>query len=224
MRAFGRLTAVTLYRDGTVVAAEGGGYRFWNRGERIADQDLDHIWALGSAQLRNHTSQCWKHDRGRTCVSDAAIVHLRIRQPDGELRELVNYGGFSDTHQARLDAIYDRLQIIATPPSLGPGRVRPYTPEHASLFLRVVDEPDVALLPELPPWPLAPLILGQALRDRWVVVTIDRPQILALQRGRGSRGGIPTFRWDDRVVQAEFVPWLPGVDHHGAIEATKLGE
>lgn len=224
-RPFGSFPAVTLYRDGTVITSDHHGTRFWRRGEQVAARDLEHVRALGAAKIRNHTSGCKKTLRGKSCVSDSARVHLRFRQRDGKLRDVVNYAGFSDTHQAQLDAIYDRLEIIGTAPWSGARPVMPWIPADASLFLRFAEdiEPvDREGLAKAAPWPLAADIFERAVREQWIVVAIDRPQILALTDRLGAHGGPASFRLDDRVVRVKLVPWLPGVDHRAAIAATKL--
>lgn len=226
-KPFGNVPAMTLYRDGTVITSNRHGTRFWGRGERAAEDDLDHVRALGAAKIRNHTSNCTTTGPGeKMCVSDSAIVHVRFRDERGKLRDLANYSGFSDTHRTQLDAIYDRLEVIGTAPDYGGWPAKPWIPANASLFLRFAEdiEPsDREGLAKATPWPLALDIFERAVREEWIVVAIDRRQILALVNDVDLNAAPRVFRQGDRAVKAEIVPWMPGVDHRAAIAATKLG-
>lgn len=226
-KPFGYVPAVTLYRDGTVIAFDQiHGTRWWSRGEHRAASDLEHVHALGFAKLRSHMGDCRTTASGRSCVADAANVRLRVRRPDGTTRDLVNYAGNAAKHQAQLDAIYDRLEIIATPPPTGgPRAAQPWIPARASLFLRFAEEiepSDREGLARALPWPLASELFERARQQSWIVVALDREQVLHVVDTLGTAGIPRTFRVGDEVVHAALVPWLPGVDHRPAIATTDL--
>lgn len=225
-RPFGSMPAVTLYRDGTVIANTPTGAMWWNRGEHLAANDLEHVHALGAAKIKNHTGSCVIEKTGKACVSDASIVHVRMRTKKGTLRDLANYAGFSNTHATALTAIYDRLEIIATLPSPTARRAaQPWIPVNASLFLRFrddVEEIDHATLSTATPWPLAPDIFERAVREQWIVVALDRPQVLAIVGTTGTTGEPVLLRLGNRAVMAGLVPWMPGEDHREAIAKTRL--
>jgi hypothetical protein len=232
MFAFGRVPAVTAYRDGTVIVNDDSGVRWWSRSEAWADDDLDHVHALGIAKLRSNSDNCRRTRTGEVCTADDADVLLRVRMRDGSMKTLRNYGGNAAKHQALLDAIYDRMKVIATPPSpVSPWPARPLFPRGASLFVRVADdiEPsDREGLARAHPWPLATELFERAERARargregWFVVAIDREQIQRLVAPLGTAGLTGTFRLGDRAVRAAMVPWLPGEDHREAIAAADL--
>lgn len=223
---FGRVPAVTAYRDGTVVVNDRDGVRWWTRSERWADDDLDHVHAIGVAKLRSSADACRRTRTGKVCSADDADVILRVRMRDASMKVLRNYGGNAAKYQAVLDAIYDRMHVIATPPPPNsPWPARPMLPRRASLFVRIADdiEPsDREGLAKAHPWPLANDLVDRAEREQWFVVAIDREQILRLLEPLGTAGQTATFRLGDRVVRAGMVPWLPGEDHSAAIEAADL--
>jgi len=79
-------------------------------------------------------------DRGTPNL--AAATMSRGSSDDARARDSPghNYAGFSDTHQAQLDAIYDRLESIGTAPRSDARPVVPWIPANASRFLRFAED------------------------------------------------------------------------------------
>jgi hypothetical protein len=212
----GRVPEITLYADGTVIYdgsfAGKRGVFVYGFGERVAARHHEHAIALGIDEVRSHEDDCRPSDGGPLCLSDASVVILRVRRPDGTLRELRNYAGWALSREAVLHAVYDRLELLQTPPGWG---AELYQPERATLFLTAdTDVGDASELERLPRWPLTPELFERVHAEDDVVLAIDAPTIRTLVAALGTNAvRSEAFRLGDRVAHLGLVPWLPGVDH-----------
>lgn len=217
---FGRLPSFTLYRDGTVVFVEWTDgvhtLRTWRMPASDATEHIEHVWALGVAQLRDHSHHCLDRGRYRRCISDANVRVLRVRLRDGTLRELRNYAGFAPRLVERLQAIYDRITAIEARYRGSPL----YLPRGATLFVSLLEREIADLHPEsrarLRAWPLGSETFERALVARKVALEV--PQIRAMIAATGTNiVRDQLFVHGDRLVHASMVPWLPDADHREAI-------
>lgn len=217
---FGRVPSFTLYRDGTVMFVEpttdSYALRIWMMDARDAREHIEHVRALGVAQLRNYTHYCLRTGRLRRCISDSIIKILRARLPDGTLRELRNYAGFEPQLMVRLHAIYDRITAIKARYRGAPL----YLPRDATLFVAPLAREIGDLSPHsrarMRPWPLDGETLERAMISG--TVALEVPQIRAMITATGSNiVRDQLFVQGGRLVHASMIPWLPDADHRDAI-------
>lgn len=223
---YGRLPSFTLYRDGTVLFTERNGLvhslRMWRMPEGDARDHIEHVRALGAAQLRNHSHHCLDEGRYRRCISDAGVRVLRVRLADGTLRELRNYAGFEPRRVEQLQAIYDRITAIEAHYRNSPL----YLPRGATLFVTPLEREVADLHPDsrarLRLWPLDDETLQRALADKKVALEV--PQIRAMIAATGTnvvRDDL--FVHEGRPFYASMIPWLPHADYREAIANNTRG-
>lgn len=219
---YGRVPEITVYRDGTILYRGSfpheSGFFVTRYGSTVVQHHLDHVLELGFEAIESYENDCKPTPKGEVCMSDAGLVVLRVRVGD-ELREVRNYGGWALHHEAVLHAIYDRLELLETPAPGSPWGLdpRPYVPQRATLFLRAeksVDELSPSQRESIEPWALSDALFeqGYVLDSIAVAVEGDELEQLATVMGNGV-GKRAWFRHGERIVKAELVPWLPGVDH-----------
>jgi hypothetical protein len=170
-----------------------------------AQELVQRVLNLGFECLESYADQRWQLADGTVeRVVDSVTSVLRVRLPNGELREIRNYADFANDRQA-LQAIRTFLDAYQHP------QAEPYIPEKATLFIKPVPEPSgVALLD----WPLDPawLVPPQPATAPWAAVLAgsDLETLLAVT---GLNMGEFWFRDADRFFAVYLVPQIPGVDY-----------
>ena len=207
----GRIPPFTLYADGTIIYHPGDRDGVWVTKDprRLPERTIRHFLALGFEDVESHESSCWPTDEGKSCLSDASTMILRVRL-DGELQERRNYAGIAVTKGAELQAMYDRIDLLSRASPFGE---RLYIPERATLWVEE-SSGEQAELHGADPWPLS--------ADRLPPVDAADPTKLVLEGEELSRTldviGEKMMRHryftdGERVVVAVLVPWLPGETH-----------
>lgn len=228
-RAFGRVPAFTLYRDGTILFADdspdGDAFLFYRLSQSDTAETLRHVEKLGMGRLSSHLEHCVTVGRRRSCVSHATIRALRARFPDGTRREIWNYNGYVVKGSVELRAIYDRIAVLSAP--RWRQQIWLYRPHAATLSVvphwRDPKKMTTEERADARPWPLAAEILAPALAAR--VIVLDGPQIEAMIAATGTNLiDDQLFALDDRFVRVSMIPWLPAVDHRAAIARAAAGE
>ncbi|HEU5010986.1 MAG TPA: hypothetical protein VFT66_00475 [Roseiflexaceae bacterium] len=222
---FGRVPRFTLLKDGRVFYLDAGDPPSYDQ-ERLMDATLSpdetaafvqKIRDLGFAQLESYTDMCQTSADGQqNCVADASFSIIRVRQPDGTLREVRNYHNFANQPQ-----VLEQIRTLLT--DYRNAAAQPYQPERAALFIRVADGDltDRTVLP----WPLAadwlqPRQPGVQLWARVLEGKDLATFLAAVPRNTGDFW----FRADDKVYQTYLVPWLPGEDYTDAVQHYGLPE
>jgi hypothetical protein len=216
---FGRVPAFTLLADGRVF------YLDWDdTAETFQElllvaqlrQDetealLQQVLDMGFAGLESHLDYCMALDDGTsTCVADAGYSILRVRLPEGNLREIRNWAGFANDPEA-LAAILDLLSDYRHPEAVL------YVPDRASLFIRPIPSAEGVQVDD---WPLNAGWLTPPAPDveQWAGVLRDQERDVFLQ-GSSWNTGAHYYRYADRVYQVVLVPWLPGTDYTDGVMA-----
>jgi hypothetical protein len=216
---FGRVPAFTLLADGRVF------YLDWDDtaetfqeqllvaqlGQDEAEALLQRVLDLGFAGLESHLDFCMVLDDGTsTCVADAGYSVLRVRLPEGNLREIRNWAGFANDPEA-LVAILDLLTEYRHPEAVL------YVPDRASLFIRSIPSAEGVKIDD---WPLDPGWLTPPAPgvEQWAGVLRDQERDVFLQ-GSSWNMGTHYYRYADRFYQVVLVPWLPGTDYTDAVMA-----
>jgi hypothetical protein len=210
---FGRVPAFTLLADGRVLYVDHGDPLEPNQEQLlIAQLRPDQVQALvqevldlGFERLESHLDQCQESDDGSSlCVADAGYSILRVRLPNGQLREIRNWHEFANDAEALL-AIRGLLSDYRHPEAV------PYLPDNASLFIQPILSAEgltVANWPLNPGW-LTPLAPGV---EQWAgVLAAEERDVLLRVTSRNM--GVYYFRDEGRLYQVILVPWLPGTDY-----------
>jgi hypothetical protein len=216
---FGRVPAFTLLADGRVL------YLDWDDTAEVFQEKLliaqlrqdeteallQQVLDMGFAGLESHLDFCMALEDGTSqCVADAGYSVLRVRLPEGDLREIRNWAGFANDTQA-LTAILDLLSDYRHPEAV------PFVPAKASLFIRPVLSAEGVQVEE---WPLDPgwLTPPAPAVEQWAGVLAGEEWDTLLQ---GSSWNIGTryYRQADRYYQVVLVPWLPGTDYTDEVRA-----
>lgn len=228
-RAFGRVPAFTLYRDGTILFADdspdGEAFLLYRLSQSDTAETLRHVEKLGIGRMSSHLEHCVSVGRRRSCVSHATIRALRARALDGNMREIWNYNGYVENGSVELRAIYDRIAVLSAPQWRQ--QVWLYLPQAATLSVVPHWRDPKKMTAEerayARPWPLAAEILAPALAAQ--VIVLDRPQLEAMIAATGTNLiDDKLFALDDWFVRVSMIPWLPGVDHRAAIARAAAGE
>lgn len=216
---FGRVPAFTLLGDGRVL------YLDWDDTAEILQEKLliaqlsrdetgallQQVLDMGFARLESHLDFCMALDDGTSqCVADAGYSILRVRLPEGNLREIRNWAGFANDPEA-LAAILDLLSDYRHPEAV------PYIPDKASLFIRPIPSVEGVKVDD---WPLNPGWLtppAQAV-EQWAGVLASQ-EWDALLQGSSWNVGTRYYRHADQYYQVVLVPWLPGTDYTGEVMA-----
>ena len=210
----GRVPPFTLYADGTIIYRARGRSGVWVTRDprRLAERTVAHLLALGFEEVASHESSCRPTPEGKSCLSDASIVILRVRV-DGELQERRNYAGIALAKEAELHAMYDRIDLLSRPAPFGE---RPYVPQRATLWVEE-STPEQAEIHGALPWPLPAERLPPPDAEDTTKLHLEGE---ALSRTLDTIGEETMshhyFRDGDRVVVAVLVPWLPGETHPDA--------
>jgi hypothetical protein len=143
-------------------------------------------------------------------VADAGYSVLRVRLPEGDLREIRNWAGFANDPQA-LTAILDLLSNYRHPEAV------PFIPAKASLFIRPIPSAEGVQVDD---WPLDPGWLTEPAPavEQWAGVLAGEEWDTLLQ-GSSWNVGTRYYRHADRYHQVVLVPWLPGTDYTDAVRA-----
>ncbi len=210
-REFGRFPPFTLYGDGTLIYLEEGNTE---AEQRVMQASVypDEIQALfgevlaaGFAGLESYTDFCMAQADGtQMCVADAGTSILRVRMPDGELREVKNYYEFANDPAALLE-IRALLSDYSHPSA------QPFEPAGASLFLHALDQ---AVGVTVQDWPLDPEWLDglEISVGEMVAVPLQGEQLTSYLSAVSGSIGDAFFSLDGRDFAAYLVPWLPGTD------------
>jgi hypothetical protein len=172
---------------------------------------IRQVLDLGFERLESYGDQCQTGADGTSlCIYDATTSSLRLRMPDGELREVQNYAEFANDPDA-LRAIRAFLTDYRN------SGAKPYTPEKAVLYIRAIGDPgDLQVLD----WSLDPALLrmpaGANTYCARVLARSDAETLAALPR---QSMGFQYFRLGSQVWEVVLVPWLPGADYTAALAA-----
>lgn len=212
---FGRTPYFTLLADGRVIYIDEAQDFKVMQAQLSQDEAaalLDEIRGMGFALLQSHTDLCGKMaDGSEACIADASTTVMRVRMEDGSLREIKNYANFSngpDTYEAIFNRLNDYTHAAASI----------YLPHAATLFVRMVPQPEMASPAD---WPLDPAYVAraQAAGDMGTAVVLSAEEAALWQTNVGVNNGSITFQLDGQPVAGMFVPWLPGQDFSAAVAA-----
>lgn len=205
---FGRTPYFTLLADGRVIYIDESQDFKVMQAQLSQDEAaalLQKVRDMGFQHLKSHTDMCGKMaDGSESCVADASTSIMRVRMPDGSLREIRNYANFSngpDTYEA----IYNLMNEYTHP------EAAIYVPHAATLFIRIAPAPEMASPAD---WPLDPAYVkrAQAAPDQSIAVALSADEAAKWQKEVGINSGSIVFQLDGQPVSAMFVPWLPGQD------------
>jgi sulfatase modifying factor 1 len=213
--SLGRVPVFTLLADGRAFYVAGS-----EQPDAVAAQTMvahltsseahalvQHVLDLGFECLASYTDDRWQLADGTVeRVVDAGTSVLRVRLPNGKLREIRNYADFANDRQA-LQAIRTFLDAYQHP------QAEPYTPEKATLFVQSASAPSgVAVLH----WPLDPAWLDppQPGAVPWTAL-LTGSDVETLLAATGLNMGGFWFRDADRVFAVYLVPQIPGVEYAG---------
>lgn len=216
---FGRVPAFTLLADGRVL------YLDWDDTADVFQEKLlitqlrqdeteallQQVLDMGFARLESHLDFCMALDDGTSqCVADAGYSVLRVRLPEGDLREIRNWAGFANDPQA-LAAILDLLSNYRHPEAV------PFVPVKASLFIRPIPSAEGVKVDD---WPLDPgwLTPPAPAVEQWAGVLAGEEWNTLLQRSSWNVG-TRYYRHAAQYYQVVLVPWLPGTDYTDAVPA-----
>ncbi len=216
--AFGRFASFTLYADGRVIYLEEG--PSWEI-QRLMQAQLtpeetlalyQQILDQGLARLESHTDMCQTLPDGtQACIADASTTVLRAWLND-QPWEIQLYANFSND-AAALDAIL----MLAERYTHSSAQV--YRPSGATLFLGQLDPTGMEL--NTLPWPLDPALLAQTpgLNNGSTAFALSGETLQALLNALPRNTGEFFFEVNGAVYRGMVVPWLPGLDYTGDIEA-----
>lgn len=206
--AFGRTPYFTLLVDGRVIYIDEA------KDFKVLQAQLTQVEAaallqkireMGFAQLESHTDMCGKlADGSEPCIADASTSVMRMRMEDGSLREIRNYANFSNGPVVYA-AIYNLLNEYTH------SDAEIYFPHAATLFVRIVPQPDLASPAD---WPLDPAYVkrAQSTPEQFTAMALSAEEAALWQKNVGINNGSITFQLNGQPVAGFFVPWLPGED------------
>ncbi len=212
---FGRTPYFTLLADGRVIFVDEMQDGKVMQAQLTQDEAaalLKKVRELGFERLESHTDMCGKlADGTETCVADVSTSVLRVRLENGSLREIRNYANFSNDPTA-YDAIYTLLNDYAHPTAAV------YLPQAATLFVRIVPQPDMASPAD---WPLDAAYVERAriAPEQLTAVALSAEEAALWQKNVGINTGSITFQLEGQPVLATYFPWLPGEDFSKEIAA-----
>ncbi|MGH9381866.1 MAG: hypothetical protein ACRD2Z_14805 [Thermoanaerobaculia bacterium] len=222
-QTFGRLPELTLYEDGTVIYLEetkppdvGWKVRTAQLGREERSDFVNELLERGFERLESHMSHSGLSAEGTdTVVFDSSYSVITVRLPNGKLRTIRNYAGFANDRQA-LKSIREFLSQWSSPDA------EPYTPAHATLFIKrfpLQSGGEHGHLSEAP-WTLPAALLRSPKRDvcEWAV-PIGGPECrsLILRPGSGPQWSAFVARHLGERFYVSVVPWLPNEHHSAAV-------
>lgn len=213
--SFGRTPYFTLLADGRVIyvdEAQDGKVMQAQLTQEEAAALLQKVRDLGFERLESHTDMCGKlADGTESCVADVSTSVLRVRLENGSLREIRNYANFSND-PAAYEAVYNLLNDYTNPTAAV------YNPRAATLFVRIVPQPDTASPAD---WPLDPAYVkrAQLAPDQFTAVVLSAEEAALWQKNVGIDSSSITFQLNGQPVSGRFVPWLPGQDFSKEVAA-----
>ena len=207
---FGRVPPFTLLADGTVIYVdESRGYDQ----ERLMKAQLSpeetvalvqQVLDLGIERLESYTEDCWDQADGtRRCVADAAFTILRVRLPEGELREVKIFAEFTPIPEV-LENIRSFLTDYEHPDA------EPYVPERAALFIRPLTEVTGVTVQD---WPLEAGRLTDVRPAFGAAFVLEGEELTRFLAAVPRNTGDFWFEHNGQFYNAFLVPWLPGVDY-----------
>ena len=219
---FGRVPPFTLLNDGRVFYLYAGQPPSYDQ-EQVVQAVLSpeetaafvqQIRDLGFERLESYTDMCQTGTDGQqNCVADASTSIIRVRQPDGALREVRNYASFANEPQV-LEAIRALLTNYRNPAA------QPYRPERATLFIQPATDTTDRTVAN---WPLAADWLQPRQPDMQLWARVLEGQDLATFMAAVPRNtGDFWFRSNGTAYQTYLVPWLPGEDYTEEVQAYGL--
>lgn len=207
---FGRVPVFTLYADGTVIYLEESGEKAGQQ-VRVAQLSpaetvklLTRVLDAGFERLESYTDFCMTDAHGeQVCVADAATSILRVRMPDGEVREVKNYHEFANEPQVLME-IRNLLGEYSHP------EAQIYQPAGATLFLQPFDHAEGVTIQA---WPLEESRLAElGAGGELTAVPLQGEDLTAYLANVSGNFGDAFFDLDGRTFGAYLVPWLPGVE------------
>lgn len=211
--AWGDLPELTLLVDGTLIYRDAQAMVVRLTGPE-AQALVQEVLDLGFERIESHTDLCQTAADGTgLCIYDATTSRLRLRMPDGELREVDNYAEFANNPDA-LRAIRALLTDYRNPAA------KPYVPERAVIYLRTIGNPGGL---EVLEWPLDPALLAKARgEDNYCALIVGRGVAETLTALPRQSMGFQYFRLGSQVWEVVLVPWLPGADYTAALVSDGL--
>jgi hypothetical protein len=212
---FGRTPYFTLLADGRVIYIdESQDFKVMQvqLSQAEAAALLQQVREMGFEHLESHTDMCGQMpDGSESCIADASTSVMRVRMENGSLREIQNYANFSNG-PATYEAIYTLLNEYSNP------EAAVYVPHAATLFVRIVPQPEMSSPAD---WPLDPAYVkrAEAAPEQFTAVVLNAEEAALWQRDVGINSGPITFQLDGQPVTGFFVPWLPGEDFSAEIAA-----
>jgi hypothetical protein len=182
---FGRTPYFTLLADGRVIYIdETQDFKVMQvqLSQAEAAALLQQVREMGFEHLESHTDMCGKMpDGSEACIADASTSVMRVRMEDGSLREIQNYANFSNG-PATYEAIYNLLNEYTHP------EAAVYLPHAATLFVRIVPQPEMSSPAD---WPLDPAYVqrAQAAPEQFTAVALNAEEAALWQRDVGINNG-----------------------------------
>jgi hypothetical protein len=206
---FSQVPPFTLLDDGTMIGATDDGPVYTAKlSHDEVERIVKHVRDLGFDRLESHTDSCQRHGNVAECASDASFTILRVARPDGTLREVSTYAGFSN-----LPEVHDRIvEYLST---YRPARSTPYRPTSGVLHVRVERGPATAPCPAIDP-----AILHVADRSAWAFA-IDGPSLAELLAISPVNPRSFVACVGDTTFHLAFIPAVPGVDLSSELEPYK---
>ncbi len=203
---FGRVPPFTLFADGTVVYLDESG----TQQLQIAHVELEDVSTLlhevrdaGFTILEDHLDFCGTDESGQTvCIADASYTILRMTLPDGTLKEVKSYAGFSNDPGALQEIV-----LIMTDYTHPDGEF--YMPELSVLFLRAVPGDIEVPVRE---WPL-PVDRIPPLTEALTAIVLEPAATETFITAVGQNTGEWFFQSGTTVFSAYLIPWLPYTDY-----------
>ena len=205
---WGDLPELTLLDDGTLIYQDEQAMVV-QLAQQEAQAMVQQVRDLGFERLESYTDECQTEADGTgMCISDATTSRLRLRMPDGELREVDNYAEFANDPDA-LKAIRAYLTEYRN------AAAQAYSPEKAVLYIRTIGNPgDLEVLD----WPFDSALLSTPIEEeRYCARVVGRSEVGTLAALPRQSMGFQYFRLGDQVWEAVLVPWLPGADDTAAL-------
>jgi hypothetical protein len=210
---FSRPPPFTLLDDGTLIGATEDAQLYTAKlsGAEVA-RIIKRVRDLGFDRLEDHLDSCKRTGNVSMCVSDASFTILRVARPDGTLREVTTYGGFSNDEKAH-DAIVDYLSKYK------PASSAPYRPAFGVVHVNVDTTPAKPPCSAIDP---AMLNLETAKSTMWATeirgAALDK--VLAIAGGERKFDACAA----EVLFHLTFVPGVPGMDIAGELEPYKRHE
>lgn len=217
---FGRVPQFTLLANGNVFYKDAGSPPSYSN-ERLMRAALSpdetvalvqQILNLGVTRVTNHEDVCEPSETDqKMCISDASYTLLRIRLPDGVLRETRNYAGFANEPEI-LKQASEMLSNYRRSDATG------YQPEQSTMFIRREQgEPNGVPVVD---WPLdadwlTPPRVGV---EQWAKVLEGEARDMVFAVVPRTMGDF-YFRTEAGFYSVLLVPWLPSADYRSELDS-----